>query len=191
METFVYMIREIFHRVLYLQNSDFLGIDNPILNWKLHFKSTSTKICKKKFASFGSGSEFRPGAFANTCSKIHIGKNVTLRPGSFLYADPRPQGGSIFIEDGVLLGPNVHIYTNNHEFSKGNLMIIDQGYPMAKVSDSVILRRGCWIGAGSIILPGVEVGENSVVGAGSVVTKSIPSRMLFAGNPAREIRKLK
>jgi len=142
------------------------------------------KLCNKKFAEFGDGAEFRPGAFAEACSKIHIGRNVVIRAGTYLFADPREGGGTISIEDDVLIGPGVHMYTNNHEFSNPNIPIINQGYPTATLSDSIIIRKGSWIGANVIILAGVEVGENSVVGAGSVVTKSISPRTIFAGNPA-------
>jgi len=53
-----------------------------------------------------------------------------------------------------------------------------------------VLRKGCWIGANAVILPGVIIGENSVVGAGSVVTKSIPNGVIAVGNPAKVIRKI-
>ncbi|MCH5330753.1 MAG: galactoside O-acetyltransferase, partial [Alistipes sp.] len=54
----------------------------------------------------------------------------------------------------------------------------------------VLLKRGCWIGAGSTILPGVTVGENAVVGAGSVVTKDVEDNTVVAGNPARLIKRI-
>lgn len=91
------------------------------------------------------------------------------------------KGDVIVIEDNVLMGSGVHFYTNNHEFSDVNKLIFDQGYPEPKLSDSITLRRGCWIGTGVIILPGVEVGENAVIGAGTIVTKSVPPRVVFAG----------
>ena len=68
--------------------------------------------------------------------------------------------------------------------------ISQQGYPPPSGSDSVKIKNGAWIGAGTIILPGVEIGSNSVVGAGSVVTKSIPDFRVYAGNPAKLIRSL-
>jgi acetyltransferase-like isoleucine patch superfamily enzyme len=105
------------------------------------------KLCTQKFKYFGEGSEFRPGSYAEACSKIEIGKNVVIRPGTFLFADPTEGGGGIFIEDKVLIGSGVHFYTNNHEFSDVTKPIFDQGYPEPKLTDSIILRRGCWIGA--------------------------------------------
>ncbi len=149
-----------------------------------------TNLCRIKFAEFGEGAEFRPGAFADACSKIRIGRNVVIRPGTFLFADPREGGGTITIEDDALIGPGVHIYTNNHEFKNPDIPIINQGYPPASPTDSVIVRKGSWIGSSVVILPGVEIGENSVIGAGSLVTRSIPPRSVFAGNPAIMIQQI-
>ncbi len=182
--------RELFHRVKFWSQADRLGQDIPITYWRLFFKSEMKKICKRKFAEFGEGSEFRPGAYAEACSKIKIGKNVVIRPGTFLFADPTHGGGTITIEDDVLIGPGVHLYTNNHNFADPDIPIINQGYPLANPENSIKIRRGSWIGAGVIILPGVEIGTNSVVGAGSVVTKSTNSATLSVGNPAKEIRKI-
>ena len=74
-----------------------------------------------------------------------------------------------------------------HFFKDPNLPIIDQG---REKSSPIILCKGCWIGANAIILPGVTVGKNSVVGAGSILTKSIPDKVIAAGNPCIVIRKL-
>ena len=77
----------------------------------------------RKFKYFGEGAEFRPGAYAEACSKISIGNNVVIRPGTFLFADPMDGGAGIVIEDQVLIGPSVHLYTNNHEFSDASKTI--------------------------------------------------------------------
>lgn len=183
-------ISEILGRIRFWRNADRIGPDILLTHWRLHFRTTMRKLCVEKFKCFGEGAEFRPGAYAVTCSKITIGNKVVIRPGSYLFADPREGGGGIVIEDEVLVGSGVHFYTYNHQFSDVNKTIFEQGHSEPKLSDSIILRRGCWIGAGAIILTGVEVGENAVVGAGTVVTRSVPPRVVFAGNPGRVIRNL-
>lgn len=181
-------IAEVFDRIRFWRNADRIGPDMLLTHWRLYFKTTMTKLCIEKFKCFGDGAEFRPGAYAATCSKIVIGDNVIIRPGTFLFANPTEGGGGIVIEENVLIGSGVHFYTTKHEFSDIRKPIFEQGYTEPKLSDSITLRRGCWIGAGVIILPGVEVGENAVVGAGTVVTRSVPPRVVFAGNPGKVIR---
>lgn len=183
-------ISEVLSRIRFWQNVDRIGPDILLTHWRLYFKSTMRKLCLQKFKHFGEGAEFRPGAYAEACSKIEIGKNVVIRPSTMLFADPTDGGGGIVIEDEVLIGAGVHFYTNNHAFSDASKPIFEQGYPEPKLANSITLRRGSWIGACAIILPGVEVGENAVVGAGTVVTKSVPSRVVFAGNPGRIIKTL-
>ena len=182
------MLREIFQRIKFWKEDDRIGIDNPYTHWRLQFKSTMRKLCKKKFRSFADSADFRPGAQAYACSKIDIGKRVVIRPFSILAADPDNGGGDIVIEDDVMLGPGVNIYVNNHRFDDTSKPIIDQGYSISK---QVHIKKGCWIGANVIILPGVTIGENSVVGAGSIVTKDIPPMCVAVGVPAKIIRELK
>jgi acetyltransferase-like isoleucine patch superfamily enzyme len=178
-------LTEIRGRVRFWKNADRIGPDIPYTHWMLHFKSTMLTLCKRKFKYFHETAEFRPGAYAICCSKISLGHRVVIRPATMLFADPREKGASIIIEDDVMLGSGVHIYVHNHHFDNPNIPIIDQGYDS---SADVILKKGCWIGANSVILSGVTIGENAVVGAGSIVTKSIPDKVVAAGNPARVIR---
>jgi acetyltransferase-like isoleucine patch superfamily enzyme len=184
------MIVEIIKRIKFWNNADRIGPDMLSTHWRLYFKTTMRKLCRCKFKSFGNEAEFRPGAYAESCSKIEIGANVVIRPGTFLYADPLEGGGEIIIEDDVLIAGGVHLYVDNHQFSDPNTPIINQGYQPAIINNSIRIKCGAWIGAGVIILPGVVVGENSVVSAGSVVINSIPPRVVVAGNPAKVIRKL-
>lgn len=155
-----------------------------------YFKSLMKKLCKQKFKNFGENSEFRPGSYAEACSKISIGNNVVIRPGSFIYADPSDNGGGITIEDDVLLGSSIHIYTNNHKFDDSSISILYQEYPKPSKKNSVIIGKGAWIGAGVIILAGVKIGKNAVIGAGTIVTKSVPEKVVFAGNPGKVIRQI-
>lgn len=177
---------ELLKRIKFWNTADRIGPDIPTTHFDLYFKGRMRKLCKKKFLYFGDDADFRPGAYAIACSKISIGKRVVIRPTTMLFAEPIYDGGEIDIEDDVLLGSGVHIYTSNHKFDDPEKLIIDQGWSVEKVC----LKRGCWIGANVIILPGVTIGESSVIGAGSIVTKSIPDRVFAAGNPARIIRNL-
>lgn len=180
-------IGEFFKRIKFWINADRIGPDIPTSYWKLFFKSTMIDLCKSKFKHFDETAEFRAGSYAIGCSKISIGKRVIIRPLSYIQSDASDDGADIVIEDDVMLGPGVHILTSNHNFSNPNISIIDQGYDGVK---EVILKKGCWIGANVVILPGVTIGNNCVIGAGSIVTKSIPDRVVAVGAPARVIKKI-
>lgn len=88
--------------------------------------------------------------------------------------------GGIVIEDDVMIGPNVSILTVNHDL-KDHWRLY---------ATPVVLKRNCWIGAGASIMPGVVVGENSVVAASAVVTKDVPPNTVVGGNPARIIKEI-
>jgi len=180
------VITEILNKRKFDITSDRIGPDLPFSHWRLYFKTTMKKLCISKFKYFSSTAEFRPGAYAVTCSKISIGKRVVVRPNTILMADPRSgEDGSIVIGDDVLVGSGVHIYVANHDYTEGGKNIIDMGHCPPK---SVVLEEGCWIGANCILLPGVRIGKKSVVGAGSVVTKDVPPCVVAAGNPASIIK---
>ena len=182
------MFKQIYKKYKFDVSADRLGPDCTFTHWRLYFKPKMQKLCKKKFKNFGDNSEFRAGAYAIACSKISIGNNVVIRPNSMIFGDSRREDvGNVTIEDNVLIGSNVHIFVSNHRFDQKGLDIIDQGHYDA---ENVVLKRGCWIGASVIILPGVTIGENSVVGGGSVVTKSIPDRCVAVGCPAKVVKKL-
>ena len=78
------LLFEIIRRYKFCRDADRIGPDLAFTHWKLHFQSQMTMLCKKKFKSFGEGSEVRPGVYADVCSKIDIGSDVILRPGTFL-----------------------------------------------------------------------------------------------------------
>ena len=112
---------------------------------------------------------------------LDIGKNVGIS-NSTIYCHEK-----IIIEDNVMIGVNCVIYdTDFHSVNLDNRL---NGNTNIKHSP-VTICEGSWIGGHSIILKGVTVGKHSVVGAGSVVTKDIPSGEIWAGNPARFIRRV-
>ncbi len=159
---------------------DRIGIDEPFTHWMLHNKHLMRWLCERRFSYFGKGAEFRAGAYAVGCSRIHIGDRVVVRPQCMFFAAP---DAFITINDGVLLGPGIHIYTNNHTYT-GKQWIINQGHTKGRC---VRIDRGAWIGANAIILPGVNIGECAVVAAGAVVKDDVPAFGLVGGVPAKPL----
>lgn len=92
--------------------------------------------------------------------------------------------GKIVIGDNCLLGPNVSIYTSGHPIHPDSR----KGCPVYAIG--VTIGDNCWIGGNTVICPGVHIGNNVVIGAGSVVTKDIPDWTVAVGNPCRVIRKI-
>lgn len=123
--------------------------------------------------------EAKIGDNCNICANVLIendvtvGNNVTVKSGVQLW-------DGVTLEDNVFIGPNV-TFTNDL-------------FPRSKNPDWIltktIIRKGASIGANATILCGITIGENAMIGAGSVVTKDVPSGEVWAGNPARFLRKL-
>lgn len=119
------------------------------------------------------------GRNCNICShcfvenNVVVGDNVTVKCGVQLW-------DGVTIEDNVFIGSNVTFTNDKYPRSKNEKWQLEK----------TIVRRGASIGAGAVVLCGIEIGENAVIGAGSVVTKSVPAGELWVGNPARFVRKL-
>lgn len=112
---------------------------------------------------------------------ISIGDNVGINARCWISG-----GGGLDIEDNVLIGPGVHIITSNHNYGEHGKSIREQGHTHKPVR----IENNAWIGAGTIILPGVTIGMRAVVGAGSIVTKSLEANGVYVGNPASKIKEL-
>lgn len=106
-------------------------------------------------------------------NSVIIGENVVVMNNCLMMA-----AGHITIEDNVQIAANVQLITNNHDLYERRII----------TCKPVVLKRGCWIGAGATLLPGVTVGENSIVAAASVVTRDVPANTIVAGNPAKFLR---
>jgi acetyltransferase-like isoleucine patch superfamily enzyme len=112
---------------------------------------------------------------------INFGKHTTIGKNVFInHACSFLDLGGITIEDDVLIGPRVNLVTENHPTDPHNRKSL--------LCQAIVIKRNAWIGAGATILPGVTVGENAVVAAGSVVTKDVPNNTLVAGIPARFVK---
>jgi len=126
------------------------------------------------FGSFGAGSDVRFGFACDYGYNIHMGVGVFLNFNCVLL-DVMP----IHIGDGTQIGPAVQIYAADHPRDRETrLSGLECGKP-------VVVGRNCWIGGGAILLPGVTVGDDAIIGAGSVVTRDVPAGATVAGNPAR------
>lgn len=112
--------------------------------------------------------------------KINIGEHVLIDDCCFISSQ-----NSIFIGNNVLIAAYSFITDFNHSFESREIPIRTQGY----VRKAVYIEDDVWIGAHSIILPGVKIGKGAVVGAGSVVTKSVAPYTIVAGSPAKVIHK--
>jgi acetyltransferase-like isoleucine patch superfamily enzyme len=110
--------------------------------------------------------------------EIRVGLNVFVNQNCTFY-----DLGGLDIADDVMIGPNVSIITAGHPLEPSQRRAITIGKP-------IVIERNVWIATGSTIIGGVTVGENSVVAAGSVVTKDVPPNTLVGGNPARVIRSI-
>lgn len=96
--------------------------------------------------------------------------------------------GEVYIGNNVMMGPEVLVYTQNHEFSRIDIPMNKQGF---KDEKKVIIGDDVWIGARVIILPGVKIGNGSILGAGAVITKNVEEYSIVGGNPAKVIKKRK
>jgi acetyltransferase-like isoleucine patch superfamily enzyme len=110
--------------------------------------------------------------------EIRVGHNVFVNQNCTFY-----DLGGLDIADDVMVGPNVNIITAGHPLAPSKRRAATIGKP-------IVIERNVWIAAGATIIGGVMIGKNSVVAAGSVVTKDVPPNTLVGGNPARVIRSI-
>lgn len=177
---------DVIRRIVWWCTCDRLGPDIPLTHLLLYSRRLGRILCRKRFARFGNNSQVRPHVWVDHPSRISIGANVVLRPGCMLFAD-LDDGGEIVIEDDALIGPNVQFFVTCHDFRAKDIPVLHQGYLPPQ---PIKVSRGSWIGANVVVLRGVTIGENAVVGAGSVVTRDVPPRTVVAGVPAKVIRHL-
>lgn len=117
--------------------------------------------------------------FNNPGLYIHIGNNVGI--GEFAYLGG---AGGLSIGDDCIIGQYLSCHPENHYFENPEILIRQQGTSRKGIT----IEKNCWVGAKVTILDGVRIGANSVIAAGSVVTKSFPDNSILAGVPAKLIR---
>jgi len=166
-------------------------------------ESHGTGLFKRsQFNKIGSNVIFEKNVLVFHPENIEIGNNIYVGHNSILKAYHKNKliigddswigqscyihsAGGIDIGRAVGIGPCVKILTSTHLESEPDYPVLCNELSLKKV----IIGDGCDIGIGSIILPGITVGKGSVIGAGSVVTRDIPEYCVYAGNPAKLLRK--
>lgn len=133
-----------------------------------------------KHISVGPGTRIRPTVLMRDAERIKIGKNCTINHNNILWAGKK--SARIVMGNHVMTGPGVQIYAFNHGMERQSPMI-NQAFTEQEVS----IGDDVWIGGGTIILPGVNIGSHVVIAAGSVVTKDLPSDSICRGVPASVI----
>ncbi len=132
------------------------------------------------FAEIGEGSYIEPPLHANFGGKhVHFGKNVYANYNLTMVDDSH-----IYVGDNTMIGPNVTIATAGHPIDPALRDV------QAQFNMEVHIGRNVWLGGGCVLLPGVSIGDNTVIGAGSIVTKDIPANVVAYGNPCRVIREI-
>ncbi|MDU2664671.1 MAG: sugar O-acetyltransferase [Clostridium perfringens] len=138
------------------------------------------KMLKKMFAEIGEDCYIEPPFHANWGGKnVHFGNGVYANFNLTMVDDC-----DIFVGNNVLFGPNVTVSAGTHPIHP------ELRSKQAQYNIPIHIGNNVWIGANSVILPGVNIGDNSVIGAGSVVTGDIPSNVVAVGNPCRVLREI-
>lgn len=172
----------------------YLSMDEDLFNEQLtyldklyNFNSTRptelekrTEMLKNMFAEIGEDCYIEPPLHANWAGKhVHFGKGVYANFNLTLVDDTH-----IYVGEYTMLGPNVVLATAGHP-------ILPELRPLAyQFNMPVHIGKNCWLGAGVVVLPGISIGDNSVIGAGSVVTKDIPANVVAVGNPCKVLREI-
>lgn len=129
------------------------------------------------------GNELETNTTISIPFQINIGTATVIGKNVFINSDCTFLDlGGITIEEDVLIGPKVSLLTEGHP--------IEPEKRKALFAKPILIKKNAWIGAGAIILPGVTIGENSIVAAGSVVSKDVPKNVVVGGIPARILKNI-
>ena len=138
------------------------------------------QLLKQMFAEIGETCYIEPPFHANFGGKhVHFGKNIYANFNLTMVDD-----GHIYVGDYTMFAPSVIVATAGHP------ILPELRETVYQYNMPVHIGKNCWIGAGAIILPGVTIGDQVVVGAGSVVTKDLPSNVVAVGNPCQVVREV-
>ena len=138
------------------------------------------EMLKQMLAEVGEGCYIEPPFHSNWGGKhVHFGKGVYANFNLTCVDDTH-----IYVGDHTMFGPNVTLATAGHPILPA---LREKAY---QYNMPVKIGRNCWLGAGVVVLPGVTIGDNTVIGAGSIVTKDIPANVVAVGNPCKVLRSI-
>lgn len=139
-----------------------------------------TSMLKIMFAEIGENCYIEPPFHSNFGGKhVHFGKNVYANFNLTCVDDTH-----IYVGDYTMIGPNVTLATAGHPILPE---LREKGY---QFNMPIHIGKNCWLGAGVVVLPGITIGDNTVVGAGSIVTKDLPPNVVAVGNPCKVLREI-
>ncbi|NOI82325.1 acyltransferase [Vibrio tubiashii] len=168
-------------KIIWLLIYYLIGIYLPSSSFSLVGVRIRAYLVSKIFAYVGSNVNIGQGVYFGRGSLISIGNSSGIGEKSRLVAMDK-----ITIGDDVMIAPEVLVLTGGHDYNDPQLLLREQVSTIAPVN----IGDDCWIGARAIILPGVSITNRVIIGAGSVVTKSINESGIYAGNPAKKIKGL-
>ena len=138
------------------------------------------EMLKDMFAEIGEECYIEPPLHSNWGGKhVHFGRNVYANFGLTMVDDTH-----IYVGDYTMIGPHVTLATAGHP------ILPELREKIYQYNAPIHIGRNCWLGAGVVVLPGITIGDNSVIGAGSIVTKDIPANVVAYGNPCRVVRQI-
>jgi maltose O-acetyltransferase len=135
-------------------------------------------LLEQLLGSGGDSAAIQPPFFCDYGSNIHLGQRVFFNFNCVVL-----DVCEVRIGEFTMFGPSVQLYTAMHPLNAAQRRGREFGKPIE-------IGRDCWIGGGAIVLPGVKIGDQTVIGAGSVVTRDVPSGVVAAGNPCRVLREI-
>ena len=178
----------------------FNGSDKELTAMTLNAKRLIKELNNTDYADVEQKRNILQKLFGKVGEKIHIDIDFHCEYGKHILVGNKVvinmnctfvDNNIIEIGNNVLIASNVQIYTATHSTNVHERMTEEKEADICRTyALPVKICDGAWIGGGTIILPGVTIGENSVIGAGSVVTRTIPANCLAVGNPCRVIREL-
>ncbi len=137
------------------------------------------RLLEQLLGSVGEGTELRPPLY------VDFGTNITMGSRCFAnYGFVALDVAAITIGDDVQIGPNVQLLTPTHPLDP------EPRRQKWESAEAITIGANVWLGGGVIVCPGISIGTNTVVGAGSVVTKDLPADVVAVGNPAQVLKRL-